>query len=275
MVLCEGVRQLKLGAYQKVSTVKEAMDLLDENKESVLIAGGAWLKLSNKKYDLGIDISELEFNKIEISDKSITIGAMVKLQDVATNEKVAEFADGIVSTAANRIMGTTVRNVATIGGCICGRFGFSDIITPLLALGAQLNFYKMGTVSLEEYLQIKNRDKDILMSITLSNCDCRGYFDAIKKTSLDFSIINVSVVYIEDEVNIAIGSRPGVATLRKLSYSKVKESISDNAANNNEMAVIEDLVSNVKMGSNTRASEKYRREVAKVLVQRGLGEVMA
>ena len=59
-------------------------------------------------------------------------------------------------------MGVQFRNLATVGGSIFGRFGFSDVLTLFLALDAQVELFQRGTVPLEEFVQMPP-DRDVLV----------------------------------------------------------------------------------------------------------------
>ena len=43
------------------------------------------------------------------------------------------------------------RNLATVGGSIYGRYGFSDVLTLLIGLDSYVELYKGGIVPLTEY----------------------------------------------------------------------------------------------------------------------------
>lgn len=53
-----------------------------------------------------------------------------------------------------------------MGGSIFGRFGFSDILTCMMVLDTYVELYKGGTVSLEEFAQMKY-SRDILVRIII------------------------------------------------------------------------------------------------------------
>ena len=47
-----------------------------------------------------------------------------------------------VKNAVKDIVGVQFRNMATIGGSIWGRFGFSDVLTVFLAMDSYVELYK-------------------------------------------------------------------------------------------------------------------------------------
>jgi CO/xanthine dehydrogenase FAD-binding subunit len=66
---------------------------------------------------------------------------MVSLRDFEMSLLVKNIQGGILVSAVSQIMGVAFRNGATVGGSVAGKFPFSDLITPLLALDTTLIFY--------------------------------------------------------------------------------------------------------------------------------------
>ena len=57
--------------------------------------------------------------------------------------------------AVRSIVGVQFRNLATVGGSIWGRFGFSDVLTLFLALDTRVLLYRAGEISLREFAGMK------------------------------------------------------------------------------------------------------------------------
>jgi len=254
----------------KPSSREEAYELLIDGGQ--IIGGGAWLKLMPKTIENAIDISGLGLDQITTTDTSIRIGSMTTLRMIETNEIISGFMDGIVSDAASHIMGVTLRNIASIGGSVVNRFGFSDMLTPLLAIGASLHFYKHGIISLEGYLSNPFKDKDLLIEIILDKQVGKACYSSVKKTSTDFPVINVAVSQVDGIYRVAVGARPGVAKLAP------KLMLQLNGADMLEEADIETMVAelneDIVYGSNSRGSASYRSHIAQTLVKRCLKEVV-
>jgi len=262
---------LRINNYVKVDTLAQGFELL-QKENSLIIGGGAWLKLTNKDIDSVIDISAVGLNEIIDKDDEIEIGAMVSLRQIETSEIISKQFNGILSNAVGKIMGIPIRNIATIGGSIMGKYSFSDVLTPLLVMDVSLIFYNYGEISLEEFMQIKKFQKDILTKIVIKKEQGKGYFHKLAKTSLDFAVINVAISK-GDTFKIAIGARPSVST----KCYKAMEYINEFKVITNE--VIEDTVEiaieETKFGTSSRASSEYRADVAKAYIIRGLKEVFS
>ena len=69
-----------------------------------------------------------------------------------------------IAKALSPIVGVQFRNQATVGGSIFGRYGFSDVLTVLLAMDTFVELYNGGTVRLSEFVNRK-MDKDLLISV--------------------------------------------------------------------------------------------------------------
>jgi CO/xanthine dehydrogenase FAD-binding subunit len=267
---------LKLLKYESANSLEEAYALIQED-DNLVLGGVGWLKLTHMSKSIGVDLEKLGLNYIRKEDNTLIIGAMTPLRTIELDASVTCVASGILAKSASMIMGVNLRNIVTIGGTVCGKYGFSDLLTPLLALNAKLRFYKTGVISLEDFLQSKDRQKDILVEVLIPIEQQKGYFEAYKKTSLDFSLVNVAIAC-NEEVVIAIGARPAVAScfrIRKDSdvFRHMSEVLSQgHSIELNE--IIEGIVQDFNFGTNPRASKEYRFELAKNYVLHGLKEVL-
>ncbi len=270
---------MRLENYKKVTSIEEAYSLLEKEK-NIILGGGAWLKLGNSKKDTGIDLEKLELNEIRVMDSAVHIGAMTTLYQLETSQELKDIFNGIISESASKIMGVQVRNIATIGGTVCGKYGFSDLITPLLAVGAILHFYKEGKLSLEDFLTRKGKHKDILLEVIIPKGNGRGNVEIFKKTSIDFSLINLAVVQVKgsDDLRIAIGARPSVAKLKVIKANDLlvgnKDITGDHYDLHSLHEKVNEIVNDFNFGTNQRASKEYRIELAKALLQKSVKVVL-
>lgn len=261
---------MKIITYSMPSNLEETYQLL-QKEDATLIAGGAWLKLLPKTLAHGIDLSGLKLDTINETEENYTIGSMVTLRQIETHSSLRTYMGGVLQEAISHIMGVPIRNIATIGGTVAGRYGFSDLLTPLLALRANLVFYKKGQITLESYLKEAPKEKDILLQVILKKEYGKANYTTVKKTANDFPIVNVCVMKIGSHFRVAVGARPSVAifatkTMAYLNESKtITEEVIENAA---KIAVEE-----ISFGSNSRGSKAYRAQLCKVLVERGIKEV--
>ena len=75
--------------------------------------------------------------------------------------------------------------MATIGGSIWGRFGFSDVLTVFLAMDSYVELYKGGIVSMADFVSMK-MDNDILIRVIVKKRACQIAYMAVRNQSTDF-----------------------------------------------------------------------------------------
>ncbi|MFA5742244.1 MAG: FAD binding domain-containing protein [Candidatus Izemoplasmatales bacterium] len=262
---------MKIERYMKASSIADAFAILQERPDNKIIAGGAWLKLTDPVINTAIDLSLLGLNSISEQDNEIEIGAMTTLYTLEKSAIIQKMYDGILAQAAMKIMGITIRNIATIGGCIMGKFGFSDIITPLMAMEAILVFHQHQRMTLEAFLDSKANFQDVLIKIVIPKTEARGYFHKIALTSLDFAVLNIAVSRKNSEYRIVFGSRPGVASraFAAEQYLKELKNVSEDIINK----AVDMAASECRFGTNQRGSAEYRLNLAKVYAKRGIEAV--
>lgn len=269
---------MRIKAYKKPTTHEEALALVQTG--GTVIGGGTWLKLLPKEVAMAVDINNLGLDQIIVTEDTIEIGSMVTLRTLELTPVISDLADGVLAHAINRVMGVPFRNIATIGGTVVGKYGFSDVITPLLALDAQLTFASYGTISLEDYLDGRYKEKDLLISVLIKNELSKGAFETIKKTSNDFPILNVAVIKKEHHYRVAVGARPRVASLSHEAMALLNSLLITDDYNltlsiekvqmAGELAAAE-----LSFGTNARASEVYREHLCETLVSRCVLEVQS
>jgi CO/xanthine dehydrogenase FAD-binding subunit len=259
---------MRIEKYVKPKTVKEAYHILIQHERNTVIGGGAWLKQTKKEVHTCIDLTEIGLTDIIERDDCIEIGAMTSLRQIEINEIIQKQCNGILNEAINHIMGVGIRNIATIGGSVVGKYAFSDILTPLFVMDASFIFYKQGKISIKSFLEKKKLEKDILLQVIIPKSNRVGYFHKCQKTRLDFALVNLAVTKGED-FKVAIGARPGVTypCLKTMQYLNDSQDIDiDNAV---QIALQETTFS-----SNSKASSEYRKLLVKAYLKRGLSEVM-
>ena len=124
---------LTIGNYVKVKTLEEAYEL-NQARNSRIMGGMMWMRLGNARVKTIIDMSELGLNEIEETDHVFRIGAMCTLRQLEEHEGLRKFYGDGIAESLRHIVGVQFRNQATVGGSIYGRYGFSDVLTALLAL---------------------------------------------------------------------------------------------------------------------------------------------
>ncbi len=261
---------MKIREYLKPVDLEEAYNIL-KDKNATIIGGGAYLRLGAREIDAALDLSKLNLDTIEDKSDRIEIGAMVTLRQIEQSETLQKNFSGAVSKAIRAIMGVQIRNIATVGGSVAGRYAFSDVITPLLALDTYIELHNGGKTSLKDFLDIKGKINDIVVKIVIMKDNRKASFQSVRNTSTDFSILNVAASNIEGDLKISVGARPGVAQLteKAMEFLKSSELNEGTAIKAGEIAAKE-----LKFGNDIRGSLEYRTELCKVLVKRAIMEVI-
>jgi CO/xanthine dehydrogenase FAD-binding subunit len=261
---------LEIENYIRAASLDEAYDRLISEKGAVVLGGCGYLRLGGRKIGHAIDLSGLNLTLIEEAGSGLEIGAMVSLRSVETNSVLIGLADGLLPESVKNIVGIQMRSCVTLGGSVAGRYPFSDPITALLALDAELHFHHHGTISLQEYLVGKGL-KDILVKITIPGALRNGAFKSIRKSSTDYAVLNLAAVKVNNSHRIVVGSRPGRAQRVGVAEKFLdSEGISEASAAQAGQIVSE----NLKFGDNPRGSAEYRKAVCPVLVKRALLEIL-
>ena len=149
--------------YVRAQSLEEAYEL-NQKKQNRVIGGMLWLKMSSGSANTVIDLCDLGLDTIEENDEQFSIGAMATLRQLEQSEALNSYTNGMAAKAVQNIVGVQFRNMATVGGSLWGRFGFSDVLTLFLSMESYVELYKGGIVPLEEFVSMK-RDNDILVRL--------------------------------------------------------------------------------------------------------------
>lgn len=256
---------MHIAQYIKAQDLESAWEL-NQKKGSVIIGGGCWLRLSQQRmYRQVIDLAGLGLDTIEETDGAIRIGAMTTLRQVEMSPVLAQYTQGAFQEAVRHIVGTQFRNMATMGGSVCGRFGFSDILTLLLALQAEVELYKKGRVSMAEFAE-EGAGQDIVTYIIIPKVARRTAYASLRLNATDFPIISCAVSCTDTMVYGAIGARPMRAQVQSMAKTDVLKHGLENTA--------QTLAQGVSYGTNTRGSAAYRQDMAAVLCGRLLKQTL-
>ena len=144
--------------YRKASSVSEAIQLLSNNSNAQILAGGHSLiplmKLRLARPGTVIDIGGIEELKgISVENSTLRIGALTTHAEVASSSQV-QSAAGILWETAQGIGDPQVRNRGTIGGNVVHADPASDMPTVLKAMNATFAIQGQGgtrTVSADDF----------------------------------------------------------------------------------------------------------------------------
>ena len=254
--------------YKKAESLEEAWQL-NQKKQNRVLGGMIWLKMENINVGTAIDLSGLGLDTIEETEESFAIGAMVTLRQLELHEGLAAYTEGAVRESVRHIVGVQLRNLATVGGSLYSRFGFSDVLTIFLALNASVELYKGGVVPLSEYAQ-RPYDRDILVRLIVKKEEAEFFYQSVRNSQTDIPVLTCAAARLENgSYRIAIGARPLKAVLFELP-AKAGVSAQELAQN-----FADEVKQKIVTGSNMRGNAEYRRHLAGVLTKRAVLELEA
>ena len=253
--------------YVRAQSLEEAWQL-NQSRRNRIVGGMLWMKMSSGSVGTTIDLCDLGLNTIEETDESFSIGAMVTLRDIEMHEGLNAYACNAVKNAVKDIVGVQFRNMATVGGSIFARFGFSDVLTVFLAMDAYVELYKGGVMPLEQFAAMKY-DNDILVRLIVKKTPGRFVYTSMRNQRTDFPVLTCAVSEIGGEYRAVIGARPS----RAMIIRDNENLLADGANETSAKAFAAYVAANAPTGSNVRASSEYRTHLAKVLTHRSILEL--
>lgn len=252
---------IKIKEYVKAESLQQAYEL-NQKRRNRILGGMMWMKMGSQSIDTAIDLSGLGLDTIEETDREFRIGSMVTLRQLELYEPIQKFSGNAFKHAVESIVGVQFRNLATVGGSIFGRYGFSDVLTAFMAAETYAELYKGGIVPLAEFAGMKP-DSDILVRLIVKKTDLNCVYLSHRNTKTDFPVLTCAAARDEKGIRVVIGARPGRA---------VRTELPDHALANIKQTA-EKLSEQVATGSNMRAGSAYRSHLVKVLTARGLAAI--
>ena len=133
---------------------------------------------------------------------------MTSYRSVETCDILKKYFNGVIADSVSSIIGTQFRNTVTVGGSVYGRFGFSDFLTPLLALDTSVVLYKRGSISLETFMTMPY-EKEIIEKIVIKKDGRKSSYQMFRNSRGDFPILNLAASRIRsrDSGVVTVGAR--------------------------------------------------------------------
>ena len=276
--------------YFEPSSVGECVQLLNEyGPEARLLAGGTDLvvRMRNRqvKVKAVISLNNLkELTRINKVDDGLSIGAMVRLMDVAKSEALTG-PWGVVRKGAGHVSSMQVRNVGTIGGNTCNASPSADTVPGLMVLDATAEIAGpkgSRSLPLEKFFLAPGKTAlergEMLTGFKLPNFD-RGNGCAYKKYSIrgdtDIAIIGVGARLkigakgVVDEARLVLGAvAPTPLRLPEVEKMLTGQVFSDDLKDKVAAAAAEAC----QPITDARATREYRKEMVRVWTRHILKE---
>lgn len=253
--------------YIRAQSLEEAWEL-NQKKRNRIVGGMLWMKMGRGSVGTAIDLCDLGLNTIEETEDAFSIGAMVTLRQIEQHAGLNAYTCGAAVKAVQDIVGVQFRNLATVGGSLWGRFGFSDVLTVFLAMDSYVELYKGGLVSLEKFAAMKH-DNDILVRLIVRKTPGKFTYQAMRIQRTDFPVLTCAASIVGGETKVVIGARPNRAIVLRDTDKLLADGISEASA----AAFAQFAAETVPTGGNLRGSSAYRTRLVRVLTQRSLTEL--
>ncbi len=256
---------LTISNYVRAQSLEEAYTLC-QKKNNVILGGMLWLKMQNRAVSTAIDLCDLGLNTIEESEDSYVIGAMASLRTLELHPGIAALTRGAMAETLKHIVGVQFRNTATVGGSLFGRFGFSDVLTMFLVLGAKVELYHLGVMDIADFANLPRDTRDVLVRVILPKSPKKAVYLSQRNTATDFPTLTCAVSEEDSRYLCAVGARPAKADVFEDADNILANGITEESA-----AAFGEFVANkATFGSNVRAGVEYRKKICAVLVRRAL-----
>lgn len=266
--------------YVRAQSLDEAYELY-QKKPNFVLGGMLWLKMKNKTLGTAIDLCDLGLDQIDEDENEFRIGAYATLRQIETHEALNAYTHGAIAESVRHIVGVQFRNVATVGGSIWGRFGFSDVMTIFRALGAKVQLHKAGIMDLDEFAALPRTTRDVLVSVIVPKNAKGVVYLSQRNQSTDFPVLTCAVANRSGRYVAVIGASPYMAEpvwdedgiLDCLADAKTDGSaaLTDNSETNAKIDKFAEYVAeHIRFGSNIRAGAEYREIICRVLTRRAV-----
>ncbi len=223
-----------------------------------------------------IDLSRLGIDDVRRERDDIVIGAMATLTQVLESPIVADVARGFLPRVLRQVASPLQRNVATIGGAAVRAHPWSDVVTALLVLDAQLELFDghRRSMALADARERSEEPFPLVLAVRLPGArkGARAAFEKFSRTGFDVAALNCACAArvergICHDARVAIGGTPSVA--RRLPRA---ETALDGKplTESNMAAAAKAAAGEIDARDDRRASAAYRRRLADVGVRRCL-----
>lgn len=264
--------------YVRAQSLDEAYELY-QKKPNFVLGGMLWLKMKNKTLGTAIDLCDLGLDQIDEDENEFRIGAYATLRQIETHEALNAYTHGAIAESVRHIVGVQFRNVATVGGSIWGRFGFSDVMTIFRALGAKVQLHRAGIMDLDEFAALPRTTRDVLVSVIVPKNAKGIVYLSQRNQSTDFPVLTCAVANRSGRYVAVIGASPYMAEpvwdedgiLDGITGAKSdgNKALTENSEKNEKIEKFAGYVADhIRFGSNIRAGAEYREIICRVLTRR-------
>ena len=279
-------------AYYSVSSLDEALALLDEYQHRArIVAGGTDLIIEMERgqrpeLQVLIDITRVKgLDRISLNEGMIRLGPLVTHNHVVGSQLIRRRALPLAQ-ASWEVGAPQIRNRATIAGNVITASPANDTITPLLAMGAELRLASVDGERLialadfyTDFRQTALRPNELLSSISFPALDDRerGVFLKLGlRRAQAISVVDAAVILRMDDSGAVAAARIALGSVAPtiIAAPLAEQALIGKRLTVETIAAAGQLASRTAMPiDDIRGGAEYRREMVKVLVVRALRRI--
>jgi carbon-monoxide dehydrogenase medium subunit len=212
--------------FHRPTTVRQVVSLLGKNDDAKILAGGHSLIPVMKQRLAGptvlIDLGKVEgLAGVEISPRSVSIGAMTRHADVANNAQLQEVLPALASVPGS-IGDPHVRHMGTIGGSVANNDPNADYPAACLGLGATIVTSKRK-IPADEFFQgmftTALEGDEIITKIQFPIAQKAAY-EKFKHPASGFALVGVFVSKRGSEIRVAVTGAGGNGVFRATAFEE-------------------------------------------------------
>lgn len=254
--------------YHKPDDMDAAQQMMADAEDGVYLSGGMTL-IPTLKARLAsptdvIDLSGLALSGIELTDDSLTIGALTLHSEVAAGNEILS-----LSNLALAIGDAQVRNRGTIGGSIANSDPGADYPAAVVALGATINT-TAGAIGADDYFQglfeTALKPGAIVTSVTFP-LPGRAAYEKFPNPASRYAVVGVMVAETNGDVRVGV-TGAGPCAYRQRNFEQA-------LADNFSVAALNGLeVDYAEFNSDIHASAEYRGHLVGVMARRAVAQII-
>jgi len=248
-------------AIERPASLTEAYALLQQ-PGYVALAGCTAPGMEARSGLIGVELSHLLDSRPYQDETAVHIPAMTTLRSLETDTLFRRGPLGILSRSVEHLLGPAFRNMATVGGTVALHLPASELVTALLALGAEVVLFARGPMSLETYLALPECS-DVICEIRIAQTQSSSGFYAVRGSFTDTALLCAAACRGADGWRIAVGGRPQLAKVLTVPFSE--EQPAD---------IGQKLTEQLDFDDDHKASAVYRRMICPVVVRRAMEECL-
>ncbi len=278
--------------YINALSIEEVTRILAEKQERArIVAGGTDLILElergvRKGVDTLIDVTRIpQLNQITLDeDDVIHLGALVTHNDCAASKLIRARAYPL-ARAAWEVGAPQIRNRGTIAGNLITGSPANDTITPLMALGAKITLVsakKTRVVPLKKfYTGVRKtvmQADEMLVEISfpaLTKTQRGAFIKLALRRAQAISLVNAAIILdLKSDTVKSASITLGAVTPIITHATKAEKFLAGKKLNDKNIAAAAELaMKSAKPIDDVRSSASYRREMVRVITQRGLTSI--